>query len=114
MTKLGIEISDSTMAQLERRVAKLMALLEIATHKAADKKIRENGAQLSDRLAEWIDDIKDLREAGDEEVAERISSFTLRLKMAEDKMKNWPIPAAAREELNGGRRRRTRKVRPAA
>lgn len=115
MTKLGVEVAEATITSLERRVVRLVALLEIATQKSPNKTIRENGARLADRLAEWMDDIKDLREVGDEDVTELIKSFELRLKLAESKVKDWPLPASARAELEGRpRRRRGKKVRPAA
>ncbi len=93
MTNLGVEVPQSTLTQLERRVVRLSALVEQATQISPHKKVREGGALLMERLGEWIDEIKELSDIGDADVHDRIRSFSLRLKLAEEKVKTWPVPA---------------------
>lgn len=92
MTKLGETIEKSTLEGLERRVARLSILVEYATQSSPERKIREGGNQLIERLSEWVEDIKDLAEIGDEDVHDLLKSFMLRLRLAEQKVKDWQIP----------------------
>jgi hypothetical protein len=94
MTKLGETISQAKLDAIERRVTKLATLLEVATQNSSEKTVREGGAQLIERLSEWVEDIKDLAEVGDEDVVEVVKGFMVRLKLAEDKVKEWKIPPA--------------------
>ncbi len=94
MTKFGEMIPQSTLDRLERRVSRLSILLELATQNSAEKSIRESGAQLIERLSEWLEDIKDLVEVGDEDAHDLVKSFTMRLRLAETKVKGWSIPEA--------------------
>ena len=121
MQSLGQALPESAVTRLERRVARLSALLEVATQQASDRQIRDGGAQLIERLGEWLEDIKDLREVGDEDVHEMVRSFELRLKLAERKVDGWAIPPSVKRklgapsELTQSRRRgRPRKVQTAA
>lgn len=117
MTRLGVEVSDKTMVALEKKALRLAELVDLATSAASDKKVRDGGAQLVERLGEWMDEIKDLREVGDEDVHEKIRSFAIRLHLAEEKTKSWPIPKKQREKILSGtkrRRGRPKKVRSAA
>ncbi len=98
MTKLGVQIPTSTISTLDFRVARLSSLVEIATQSSPEKKIRANGAQLIERLSEWLEEIKDLSEVGDEDVHDVLKSFKLRLKLAEAKIKTWPIPDRLRKQ----------------
>lgn len=97
MTKLGETIEKSTLDALERRVARLSILVEFATQSSPERKIREGGNQLIERLSEWVEDIKDLAEVGDEDVHDLLKSFVLRLRLAEQKVKSWHIPPSVVE-----------------
>ena len=113
MTKFGEMIPQSTLENLERRVSRLSILVELATQGSAEKSIRESGAQLIERLSEWLEDIKDLVEIGDEDAHDLVKSFTMRLRLAETKVKAWKIPEAVvrrafEEEVALPQRRRGR------
>jgi hypothetical protein len=113
MTKLGENTPQSTIDGLERRVSRLSILVELATQNSNEKSIRESGAQLIERLSEWLEDIKDLAEVGDEDAHDLVKSFTMRLRLAETKVKAWSIPEAVvrrafEEEVALPQRRRGR------
>lgn len=97
MTKLGVQVPETIIVSLEKRAARLASLVESATQASPERPIREGGALLIDRLGEWVEEIKDLREMGDEEVTEVIRSFATRLRIAEEKVKAWPLPQSARK-----------------
>jgi hypothetical protein len=99
MTSFGMQISEHTITSLEKRASRLAALVETATQGSQLKKVRDNGAQLVERLGEWVEEIKELRDMGDEDVEELIKSFTTRLALAEEKIKAWPIPASVRAQI---------------
>lgn len=117
MTKLGVQVPEATMVALEKKADRFVQLVETATSESPHKEVREGGAQLIERVGEWLDEIKDLREVGDEDVHERIQSFAIRLHLAEEKTKGWPIPEKVRSRImttEKRRRGRPRKVQTAA
>lgn len=117
MTKLGVQVPEATMVALEKKAGRLANLVEAATSEAPVREVRDGGAQLVERIGEWMDEIKDLREVGDEDVHEKIQSFAIRLHLAEEKTKSWPIPEKVRARIMTQpkrRRGRPRKVQSAA
>ena len=108
MTKLGMTIPQSVMTALEKRAHKLTSLVDVATSGATDKKVRDNGAQLIERVNEWIEEIRDLNTMGDEEVEERAKSFHIRLRLAEQKIAAWALPASVRDQAEAALRPRRR------
>ncbi|MEL7371038.1 MAG: hypothetical protein AAFN74_19110 [Myxococcota bacterium] len=108
MTKLGVTIPQPILNALEKRAQKLTSLVDVATSTATDKKVRDNGAQLIERVNEWVEEIRDLNMVGDDEVEERAKSFHIRLKLAEDKIKGWALPASVRDKAEAALRPRRR------
>ena len=105
--KLGVDIPKSYMNALEARALRLTSVIDAATSQSPDRLIRDSGAQLSDRIVEWVEEIKELLELGDEEVFERIQSFVTRLHIAERKIQSWPLPKDSQKRIRASRRRRT-------
>lgn len=117
MTSLGVQVPEATMIALEKKANRFAELVEAATTESPHKYVRDGGKQLIERIGEWLDEIKDLREVGDEDVHDKIQSFAIRLHLAEEKTKAWPIPEKVRTRiLNPAKKRRGRpkKVRSAA
>lgn len=108
MTKLGVTIPNTVMNALERRAQKLISLVDVATSTASDKRVRDNGAQLIERVNEWVEEIRDLNMVGDDEVEERAKSFHIRLKLAEAKIEAWALPASVRDRADAALRPRKR------
>ena len=108
MTKLGVTIPQSVLSALEKRAQKLTSLVDVATSSAHDKKVRDSGAQLIERVNEWIEEIRDLNTVGDDEVEERAKSFHIRLRLAEEKIKGWQLPASVRDRAEAALRPRRR------
>ena len=107
--KFGVEIPQTQMDTLEARAHRLTVEVDRVTGASSDRGIREVGGQLVDRILEWVEEIKDLREVGDEEVVERINSFKARLSLAETHVAAWPKPRLRREDAKK-RRRKERKA----
>ena len=99
MTKLGKLIPQKAVHGLEVRTLKLAGLVETATQTSHVRAVREAGAPLIERLSEWMEEIKDLREVGDEEVNDLVESYHIRLWLAEKKVNTWDIPADLRESV---------------
>ncbi len=110
--KLGATVPRSTIAALERRATKLAALIDVATKASTNRDIRTGGAQLIDRLNEWIEEIKELVDMEDEDVLEMVKSFHLRLRIAEGKVARWQIPANLRKQALGSETKERRRRRP--
>ena len=108
MTKLGVTIPQPVLTALEKRAQKLTSLVDVATSTASDKKVRDSGAQLIERVNEWLEEIRDLNMVGDEEVEERAKSFHIRLRLAEEKIQGWQLPAAVRDKAEAALRPRRR------
>ncbi len=99
MEMFEVEIPQSKIDALEARAVRLSALVDAATHSSENRNTRESGSLLADRIMEWVDEIKDLRAIGDKDVLEKIQSFSMRLHMAEQKIKSWPLPKELRKEF---------------
>ena len=108
MTKLGVNIPQPVLTSLEKRAQKLTSLVDAATSGASDKRVRDHGAQLIERVQEWVEEIRDLNMVGDQEVEERARSFHIRLRLAEEKIKGWALPASVREKAEAALRPRRR------
>lgn len=103
--KFGVDIPQSHVDALEARAQRLANEVDRATTASSDRRIRDTAGHLVDRILEWVEEIKELREVGDEDVIERIKSFQGRLALAESHVASWPMPADKRAS---GRRRRKR------
>lgn len=93
--KFGVDIPQSHLDALESRAQRLTDEVDRATAASTDRRVREVGGQLVDRILEWIEEIKDLLEVGDEDVVERVRSFQARLVLAEKLVSRWPKPKEA-------------------
>ncbi len=94
--KLGVDIPLSHIEALENRAHRLASAVDAATLASGKRHIRDAGGQIIDRILEWVDEIKDLREIGDEDIVDRMQSFLSRLRLAEQAVKSWPRPGAKR------------------
>ncbi|MEL6190048.1 MAG: hypothetical protein AAFU79_35940 [Myxococcota bacterium] len=108
--KFGVEIPQSKLDALETRAHRLTVDVDRATSSSSDRSVRETAGQLVDRILEWVEEIKELREVGDEDVMERMRSFEARLSLAEREVARWPKPS---DPANGAPSRRRRKRRQA-
>ncbi len=108
MTKLGVTIPKPVMSALEKRAQRLISLVDAATSGATDKRVREQGAQLIERVHEWVEEIRDLNTIGDDEVEERANSFHIRLTLAQKKVDGWALPASVRDRAEAALRPRRR------
>ena len=97
MTSFAAPVSQTTVASIERRAARLASLIEVVTQGSSERRIRETGAQLVERLGEWVEEIKELNDAGDGEAQEKARTFDLRLRLAEEKTLSWNLPPELRE-----------------
>lgn len=97
MTNLGAPVSESTVNTLARRTTRLVELVERATQASPAKEIREGGKQLVELLNERMEEIRELHSMDDEELGEKVRAFTLRLKLAEEKVLSWKHPAKPRK-----------------
>lgn len=102
--KFGVDIPQNQLDALEARAHRLAGEVDRATSASADRRVRETAGQIVDRIFEWVEEIKELREVGDEDVLERIKSFHTRLMLAEREMTSWPKPNA--RKTSAKRRRR--------
>ena len=109
--KFGVDIPQSQVDAIETRAHRLAVEIDRATLASTDRHIREVGGQVVDRILEWVEEIKELREVGDEEVTERIASFKARLRLAEKAVATWPKPES--EPRSAGRRKKRKENRAA-
>ncbi len=101
MSNLGAPtVSDSVMRHLERRAARMVLLVEAASQNNPDRKIREGGAQLVERILEMTQEILELKDAGDDSLAEAADVFHRRLYIAEKKIEAWNIPASVLKKID--------------
>ncbi|MCB9653969.1 MAG: hypothetical protein H6729_07580 [Deltaproteobacteria bacterium] len=110
--KLGTEVPEATIHMLEKRAEKLASLVDLATRQSSKKDVREGGTLLIERLGEWVDDIKALREVGDEDIHDVIQTFWVRLHLAERKTRDWSIPDELRTAAGRPKVRRAKASRP--
>jgi hypothetical protein len=112
MTDLSARIPESAITSLARRTARLIELIERATQISPEKSVREGGAQLAELLNERIEEIRELHAMDDQDLAERVRAFALRIKMAESKVMTWKLPAprktAAQKSAPRANRKRVR------
>lgn len=101
MTALASRISMETIRRVARRAERIAQVIDEATEKSSDRRIRETGAQLIDLLAEWVEEIYELQVAEDLDVEERLQSFWVRLHVAEEKIAAWPLTQAQLKKLRG-------------
>jgi hypothetical protein len=99
MTDLSARIPESAINALARRTTRLIDLVERATQASPEKGVREGGAQLVELLAERIEEIRELHAMDDEDLADRIRAFTLRIKLAEAKVMTWKLPGPRKSSV---------------
>lgn len=91
--QLGVEIPKASLDAIEARAQRLIEEVEKAVQHA-DRRIKTVGGQLVERILEWVEEIKDLREMGDEDAGEVMQSFLTRLRLAERMVSRWPTRRA--------------------
>jgi hypothetical protein len=96
---LEVQVSDALIRHLERRAARLVLLVETATQASAERGVREGGAQLVERIQEMMEELTDLRAAGDTDVPDLVEGIHRRLFVAQKKVDAWNIPESVRRVL---------------
>ncbi|MBX2812950.1 MAG: hypothetical protein KTR25_14135 [Myxococcales bacterium] len=109
--KFGVSISKTKLESLENRAHRICAIIDQATIRNPDRNIREMAGQLVDRIFEWVDEIRELVEVGDEDAVDRARSFQARLILAEKAVRSWPQPLGKKSSR---KRRRAAKAPRAA
>lgn len=101
MSNLGAPtVSDSVIRHLERRAARLVLLVETASQSSPEREIREGGAQLVERVIEMTQELLELKDAGDDSLAEVADVFHRRLYIAEKKIEAWNIPISVLKKID--------------
>jgi len=98
-SNLEVHVSDALIRHLERRAARLVLLVETATQASAERSVRDGGAQLVERILEMVEELQDLRAAGDSDLPELVEGFHRRLYIAQKKVDSWNIPDSVRRIL---------------
>lgn len=91
---------SAILRHLEQRTAKLVALVETASQANGDKRVRDQGAQLAERIAEMMQDLQELAQADDDGFMEAADVYHRRLYLAEQKVETWNIPASVKKRLD--------------
>lgn len=101
MSRLGGPQQDiaAVLRYLEGRAATLARLVETASQASSDKKIRDAGNQLVERIGEMVEELIELQKADDESLAEAADVFHRRLYLAEKMVETWNIPESVRKKL---------------
>lgn len=103
--KLGVNIPQSQIDALEARALHLTQEIDRATLESHSREIRARGAQLVDRVLEWVEEIKDVRDIDAEEAVDIMRSFSARLRMAERAVARWPRAKSAQASTRNRRRK---------
>ena len=100
MSNLGTPtVSNAIIDHIEGRAAKLVLLIEAATQASQERKIREGGAQLVERIIENMEELREKQANQDIELAEAVDVFHRRLYLAQQLVDTWNIPASIRKRL---------------
>ena len=94
------------LKQLRQRAAKLADRVELATAESPDREVRQGGTRLSEVLEEWLEDLEELLEIGDDNLQERMMSFATRIMLAEQKVGTWKVPKKKASARKRGRKPR--------
>src|SRR5262245_59128910 len=89
-------VSESAVNALARRTSRLIEMVERATARSPEKQVREGGAQLAELLAERLEEIREMHAIEDDDIADRVRAFELRVRIAEAKVLEWPQMKARR------------------
>lgn len=95
----GTNEMDAVLRYLERRAARLVGLIDAASQASDDKKIRDGGAQLVERIVELVEELRELQKAEDDGLPEAADVFHRRLYLAEKKVDTWNIPESVKKRL---------------
>ncbi len=110
MTESTKTISDKVLKDLTRRAQRLASTVEWATRSSSNSVLRREGSRFGEVLEEWLDDIKGLADREDETAADRLESFTKRLRLAEAKVTAWNLPDPPALELRPAQKKRRRRA----
>lgn len=111
--QFGVDIPQTSLDAIEARAHRLVLAVDRAVGENPRREVREAGGQLTERILEWLEEIKDLREVGDEDAVEMMKSFRARLKLAEATISTWPTEEATSVEGRRAKKRRRREPRAA-
>jgi hypothetical protein len=101
MNQLHTHVDPKLIDTLERRAARVTAVIDAVSQETNDRRMKEVCAMITDRILELVVEIREMREMDDLELRDRIDSLSLRLTLAERKIKTWPLPRSARRILSG-------------
>lgn len=104
--KFGVSITKTELDSLENRAHRIAGIVDQATAKSPDRHIRDISGQLVDRILEWLEEIKEQIEIGDEDALESVRNFQVRLSLAEKAISTWPRQTRARSNVRKRRRAR--------
>ncbi|MGF1511958.1 MAG: hypothetical protein ACFB9M_20905 [Myxococcota bacterium] len=94
-------IDPHALGTLERRAARLVCVIEAVGQRSEDRHTKEACTLITERIQEMFEEMRDMHEMGDIEVRDRMESMALRLRLAERKIKDWPLPKSVRRILTG-------------
>lgn len=106
MSEIRARVAESAVNALARRAARLSDLVERATQTSLIKEIREGGSQLVEVLGERIEELRELHALEDDDLADKMRIFSIRLRLAEEKVQSWKLPKPVRKS-EGGRARKS-------
>ena len=106
-------VSETTVNALARRTTRLIDMIERAAQPSPEKHVREGGAQLVELLSERLEEIREMLAVEDDDLGDRVRAFDLRVKLAEAKVLEWPLPIARRPKP-AARPAKPRRVKTAA
>lgn len=108
-------IPNRELRALGLRAQKLAQRVERATQTATSIDVRRGGTKIGEILDEWMEEIQELDNLGDETATERAKSFAARLALAEQKVDSWNLPPERNERpARGVKHRGTSRVRKSA
>ena len=99
-SNLEVHVSEALIRHLERRAARLVLMVETATQASAERSVREGGAQLVERIQEIMEELQDLKAAGDTDLPDLVEGIHRRLYIAQRKVDGWNIPESVRRVLD--------------
>ncbi len=92
MSKATNTIPSRELRALSQRAHRLAQRVERATQTATSMDVRRGGTRIGEILDEWMEEIQELDNLGDETATERAKSFATRLALAEQKIESWNLP----------------------
>ena len=97
--EMGQRELEAVLKYLEQRASRLVRLIQAVSQPHSEKKVRDGGAQLTERIVELAEELREMQSGASDELAEAADLFHRRLYIAEQMVETWNIPAAVRKQL---------------